>query len=113
MMPMPMVIATLARVRIIVEKLAQLCQPRRIAHPEAELPDLTSREREVLGLMCEGLTDDDISVTLGLSRNTVRNHVSRIYTKIGVHRRAGSVVWARTRGVRERKSPGKRKKSRR
>lgn len=97
----------------VIEKLAQLRQPRRIAQPEAELADLTSREREVLGLVCEGQTDDDISVMLGLSRNTVRNHVSRIYTKIGVHRRAGAVVWARTRGVLERELPQKQKKSRR
>ncbi|PLZ02703.1 hypothetical protein CY652_09210 [Burkholderia sp. WAC0059] len=96
----------------VIEKLAQLRQPRRIAYPESELADLTSREREVLGLMCEGQTDDDISATLGLSRNTVRNHVSRIYTKIGVHRRTGAVVWARARGISEHELPKKRKKAR-
>ncbi|MFP6562162.1 PAS domain S-box protein [Paraburkholderia sp. B3] len=92
----------------VIEKLAQLRQPRRVAGPEAELSDLTPRELEVLGLMCEGRTDEDISGALGLSRNTVRNHVSRIYTKIGVHRRAGAIVWARARGVLEYELPKRR-----
>ena len=85
--------------RAVIEKLAQLRQPGRTNEPAGELADLTSREREVLGLMCEGQNDDEISRTLGLSRNTVRNHVSRIYSKIGVHRRTAAVVWARERGV--------------
>lgn len=97
----------------VIEKLAQLRQPRRVAGPEAELSDLTPREREVLVLMCEGKTDDEISFALGLSRNTVRNHVSRIYAKIGVHRRAGAIVWARTRGVLEYELPKKRARHRR
>lgn len=91
--------------RAVIEKLAQLRQPARMDKPEGELADLTAREREVLGLMCEGQNDDQISEALGLSRNTVRNHVSGIYSKIGVHRRAAAVVWARERGVLARETP--------
>lgn len=97
----------------VIEKLARLRQPRRVSGPDAELSDLTSRELEVLGLMCEGQTDEEISGALGLSRNTVRNHVSRIYTKIGIHRRAGAIVWARTRGVLEYELPKERARRRR
>ena len=40
-----------------------------------------------------------IAARLGLSRNTVRNHVARLYAKIGVNRRSGAVVWGRERGM--------------
>lgn len=91
--------------RAVIEKLARLRQPAGMDKPEGELADLTAREREVLGLMCEGQNDDQISQALGFSRNTVRNHVSGIYSKIGVHRRAVAVVWARERGILARETP--------
>ena len=43
-----------------------------------------------------------IAARLGLSRNTVRNHVARLYAKIGVNRRGGAVEWGRERGMRTR-----------
>ncbi len=82
----------------VIEKLANLRQPNRAA-PRAEMSALTLREREVLELICEGLTDNEISEKLGLSRNTIRNHVATLYGKIDVHRRSAAVVWARERGV--------------
>jgi PAS domain S-box-containing protein len=85
--------------RNILERLAQIRRPHRTAKIERELADLTPREFEVLGLMSQGLGDDDTSRTLELSRNTVRNHVTMIYNKIGVHRRGAAIVWARERGV--------------
>jgi PAS domain S-box-containing protein len=60
--------------------------------------DLTPREREVLALITRGKTDDAIADALSLKRTTVRNHVARLYAKIGVHSRAEAVIWARDRG---------------
>jgi PAS domain S-box-containing protein len=85
--------------RGIIEKLAQLRQPAPATRDVGELAQLTSREREVLGLMCQGHDDDGIAKGLKLSRNTVRNHVATIYSKIGVHRRSAAIVWARDRGI--------------
>jgi len=48
--------------------------------------------------MCRGQSDEEIGTKLGLSRNTVRNHVATIYFKIDVHRRSAAIVWARDRG---------------
>ncbi len=81
----------------IVEKLANLskAQQGRPAPPSAEL---TVREREVLSLVAHGDADAAIASRLGLSQATVRNHVTAIYAKIGVNRRAAAVVWARERG---------------
>ncbi|HYG43937.1 MAG TPA: helix-turn-helix transcriptional regulator [Bordetella sp.] len=85
--------------RTVIEKLAQIRQPRRVAHGSGELSDLTPREREVLGLICQGLSDADIAANLRLSRNTVRNHMAAIYSKIDVHRRSAAIIWARERGI--------------
>ena len=66
--------------------------------PERPRVELSAREREVLGLVGEGLDDPAIAERLGVSRNTVRNHVSRLYAKIGVNRRSTAVIWAREHG---------------
>lgn len=83
--------------RSIMDKLARLRAPQ----PDeggAGIDDLTAREREVLALICRGLDDKSIARTLGVSGNTVRNHVARIYAKIGVNRRTAAAAWARARG---------------
>ena len=84
--------------RTVIEKLAELRRPRRSDKPRVGLADLTAREQEILGFMCEGLADADIVKKLGLTRNTVRNHIARIYSKADVHSRTAAVVWARERG---------------
>jgi len=85
--------------RTVIEKLAQMRQPRRGVPGKGGLAQLTPREREVLGLICQGLADADIAEQLGLSRNTVRNHVATLYSKIGVHRRSAAIIWGRERGI--------------
>ena len=86
--------------RTVIEKLANMRQPRGANRPTGRLSELTRREGEVLGLICEGLTDAEIAKELAVSRNTVRNQVAAIYGKINVHRRSALIVWARERGVR-------------
>lgn len=85
--------------RTVIEKLAEIRHPTRAGQTGAALADLSPRELEVLGLMCEGGDDAAIAETLHLSRNTVRNHVAAIYSKIGVNRRSAAVIWARDRGI--------------
>jgi len=81
--------------RSILDKLATLRRPQ----PPAPPSDLTPREREILDLICDDLDDPGIATQLGLSRNTVRNHIASIYAKTGVNRRSGAVVWGRERGM--------------
>src|SRR5690606_29540659 len=71
----------------VLEKLAQIRQPVIETHPGAELADLTPREREILGMMCQDMTDSEIARALNVSPHTVRNHVASLYSKLGVHRR--------------------------
>jgi DNA-binding NarL/FixJ family response regulator len=60
---------------------------------------LTAREREVLGLMAEGLGGPDIARKLGITTNTVRTHIQSILTKLQVHSRLQAVAFALRRGV--------------
>ena len=83
--------------RSIMDKLATLRGSGAGSAPATG--ELSRREREVLDLLCEGFDDKAIADRLGLSGNTVRNHVSRLYAKIGVNRRSAAVIWARERGI--------------
>lgn len=55
--------------------------------PNAELQALTAREADVARLMCEQLTNREISERLGLSAFTVRNHLVEVFRKLGVRDR--------------------------
>jgi pimeloyl-ACP methyl ester carboxylesterase/DNA-binding CsgD family transcriptional regulator len=59
---------------------------------------LSSREREVLALIAEGLSNTEIAERLRISDKTVRNHASNIFDKLGVWSRAQAIVFARDRG---------------
>jgi NarL family two-component system response regulator LiaR len=56
--------------------------------------DLTRREREVMDLMVEGLTNPEIADRLTISRATATSHVSHILHKLGVSNRAEAIVLA-------------------
>jgi PAS domain S-box-containing protein len=83
----------------IVEKLAILTRQGKSDSPGPGVSDLTPRARDVLGLVAQGLSDEVIANKIGISRNTVRNHVSAIYRRVGVQKRSALVVWARERGL--------------
>jgi DNA-binding CsgD family transcriptional regulator len=85
--------------RIIIEKLKSLRQRSRSDEASDGIEALSDREREVLGLICEGISDAEMSGTLNLSPNTVRNHIASLYRKIGVNRRSAAIIWARERGI--------------
>jgi pimeloyl-ACP methyl ester carboxylesterase/DNA-binding CsgD family transcriptional regulator len=61
---------------------------------------LTARERGILALLTDGLSNADIAERLGLSEKTVRNHISNVFDKLGVWTRAQAIVFARDRGFR-------------
>jgi pimeloyl-ACP methyl ester carboxylesterase/DNA-binding CsgD family transcriptional regulator len=63
------------------------------------LGDLTPRERDVLESIARGLGNAEIAVSLGLSEKTVRNHITRVFDKIGVEHRYQAIVLARDAGL--------------
>ena len=85
--------------RTLIEKLANAKNVNSPRLPSLSFTDLTPRERDVLGLICEGLADKEIAARLKLAPNTVRNHVATVYSKLDVHSRSEAIVWARERGL--------------
>ncbi|TYT27248.1 alpha/beta fold hydrolase [Luteimonas viscosa] len=55
---------------------------------------LSRRERELLPLLCQGLGNAEIAWRLGISEKTVRNQLTGLYAKLGVHSRAGAIAHA-------------------
>jgi DNA-binding NarL/FixJ family response regulator len=81
--------------RLVTEFAKRAKEPRRTA----QLDVITHREREVMTLVAGGLTNDEISEKLYMSPATVRTHVSRTMTKLGVRDRAQLVVLAYETGL--------------
>jgi len=59
---------------------------------------LSSRELEIIGLVAEGLTNQEIAAQLTISKRTVDNHVSNVFTKTGSKNRVALLNWAMDHG---------------
>lgn len=68
------------------------------ARDEEGFCELTPREHEVLDLMARGISNHQIAEHLFISPKTVRNHITRIFSKLQVERRAEAIVQAREAG---------------
>jgi len=66
--------------------------------PQQVFPELTPREREVLDLISKGFKNSEIAENLYISPKTVRNHVTRIFSKLQVDSRGKAIVLARESG---------------
>jgi DNA-binding NarL/FixJ family response regulator len=73
--------------------------PRLTTRSRGRNPDLTVREHQVLTLMARGGSNQAIADELGLSRDTVRNHVASILTKLGVNSKLQAVTAGIQRGL--------------
>jgi DNA-binding NarL/FixJ family response regulator len=67
--------------------------------PQRVFPDLSERETELLALMAQGKSNQEIADQLGLTLKTVRNHVSNIFSKLQVADRAQAILRAREAGL--------------
>jgi len=81
--------------RLIEEFAARAKEPQ----STADLAPLTDREREVMALVAEGLSNEQIATHLHLSPATVKTHVSRAMVKLGARDRAQLVVMAYESGL--------------
>ncbi|GAB4559743.1 MAG: response regulator transcription factor [Anaerolineae bacterium] len=82
----------------VARRLTEFFAQWRPVAPEI-FPELTEREREVLELLAQGLTNQAIANRLVLSEKTVRNHVSNIFSKLQVADRAEAIIRARDAGL--------------
>jgi DNA-binding NarL/FixJ family response regulator len=79
--------------------IAEFASKSRPARQPAQLQLLTDREREVVALVGEGLTNDDIAERLVVSPATAKTHVSRAMIKLHARDRAQLVVMAYENGL--------------
>jgi pimeloyl-ACP methyl ester carboxylesterase/DNA-binding CsgD family transcriptional regulator len=80
------------------DEVLQFMELKRPARGDSAFATLSSREREVLTLITEGLGNAQIAERLSISEKTVRNHVSNVFDKLGVWTRAQAIVFAMERG---------------
>ena len=71
----------------------------RDARPVRGIDDLTAREREVVGLIASGLSNEEIARQIYISLSTVKTHATRAMTKLGARDRAQLVVFAYQAGL--------------
>jgi DNA-binding NarL/FixJ family response regulator len=85
--------------RRVIGEFAGSAARGRPAEPPVRLDQLTDREREVLVLVAEGLSNDGIAARLVISPATAKTHVSRTMIKLGARDRAQLVVYAYEAGL--------------
>jgi two-component system, NarL family, response regulator DevR len=66
---------------------------RRGDEEDARLKSLTEQERKILSLIAEGLTNRQIADQMHLAEKTVKNYVSNLLAKLGMHRRTEAAVF--------------------
>jgi DNA-binding NarL/FixJ family response regulator len=77
-----------------VSTLSPAPDPSRSAVPPPDPTGLTDRELEVVRLVAQGLTNDQVAEKLVISRRTVNRHLNAIYTKLGTSSRTALVRYA-------------------
>ena len=83
----------------IAGRLIQFFASVRPVPPAHLFPELTEREREILGMIARGKSNPEIAEELTLSPKTVSNHVSNIFAKLQVVDRAQAVLRAQQAGI--------------
>jgi DNA-binding NarL/FixJ family response regulator len=83
--------------RRVIDRMAQQPAPELADH--AKLDELTPREREVLELIARGLSNREIAAALVVEESTIRTHVKKILTKLGLRDRVQAVIFAYENGA--------------
>ncbi|HUA40563.1 MAG TPA: response regulator transcription factor [Streptosporangiaceae bacterium] len=84
--------------RVVIEEFARRPAPRQPAIPPA-VSELTAREREVLDLLVQGMSNPEICARLVISDATAKTHVARILQKLGLRDRVQVVIYAYETGL--------------
>lgn len=83
----------------LIDHFAVRSEPRTRAHTPAEMAQLTPREREVLILLAQGLSNAEVARRLSLSEATVKTYLGHVMAKLGVREKAQAVIAAYKGGL--------------
>ncbi len=68
-------------------------------HPEYKISDLTDREADILRLLAQGASNQEIAQALDVSEKTVRNRLSEIFSKLRLNNRTQAALYALRQGI--------------
>ncbi len=85
--------------RRVIERFTETAEPPPAPAPDPLAHDLTEREREVLKLVAEALSNAEIARRLFIGEATVKTHVSNVLQKLGTRDRVAAVVYAHRHGL--------------
>jgi RNA polymerase sigma factor (sigma-70 family) len=85
--------------RRVIDRMAK--QPTPELADQTKLERLTPREREVLEVIAQGLSNREIAEALGVEESTIRTHVKRILMKLGLRDRIQAVIFAYETGLKQ------------
>jgi pimeloyl-ACP methyl ester carboxylesterase/DNA-binding CsgD family transcriptional regulator len=83
--------------RRFCEAVLEVTRVRQAGREDPAFAALSERERQILTLIADGLSNAEIAGRLAISEKTVRNHTSNVFDKLGVWTRAQAIVFARER----------------
>jgi LuxR family maltose regulon positive regulatory protein len=89
----------LAHVRSLIAGASQHYQPDKTAPKRLLVDSLSRRERSILELIGQGLSNKEIARSLDITPETVKSHVKNIFAKLGVERRAQAIWRAHSLGI--------------
>jgi DNA-binding CsgD family transcriptional regulator len=84
---------------VVVISLGDLADPKDTPATVENVPQLTQRQSDVLKLLADGKSTDEIAAELSLNRTTVRNYIANLLAALDVHSRLQAVVAARDAGL--------------
>ncbi len=68
-------------------------------HPDHKISELTEREEDILRLLAQGASNQEIAGSLGVSEKTVRNRLSEIFSKLRLNNRTQAALYALREGI--------------
>lgn len=85
--------------RRMIERMAMTPLEKPVKHSPNGYDQLSTREKQVLGLLARGMTTSQVASHLSISTQTVRTHFKNIYPKLGVNSRTEAVIYAMQHGL--------------